>query len=119
MKRIVAVAGLMGAFWWFGGIASASQAVAVASSTVTAPASDPLSQGLWWLYQLQYKKAHSLFEEYSRTHPKDPAGYFYMTATDWWQLAQEFDHKLPEVEKRLETDYQQTVKIGKEMLGSA
>src|SRR4051812_12755178 len=54
---------------------------------------DEISQGLWWLYHLDYERAHSLFATYAQNHSSDPAGYFYMTATDWWQLAQQFDMK--------------------------
>jgi len=83
------------------------------------PPGDSLSQGLWWLYQLQYEKARALFDDYAHSHPKDAAGYFYKTATDWWQLAQQFEFKLPKIEERLEQDYQDTVRVGKAQLENA
>lgn len=83
------------------------------------PAGDAIRQGLWWLYQLKYEKAHELFNQYCQEHPKDPSGYFYKTAADWWQLAQQFDFVLPEVEKRLDEDFQQTVAAAKELMDSA
>jgi tetratricopeptide (TPR) repeat protein len=83
------------------------------------PPGDALSQGLWWLYQLQYEKAHQVFDAYTQDHPKDSAGYFYETATDWWQLAQDFDFKLPAIEKRLEEDYQKTVAVAEVQLKEA
>ena len=51
-----------------------------------------------------------------RKIPKDPAGYFYKTAADWWQLAQQFDRQLPEIEQRMETDYQDTVRVANALL---
>ncbi len=83
------------------------------------PEGDKISQGLWWLYQLQYEQAHQLFEDYTKENPKDPSGYFYKTATDWWQLAQEFDYPLPEIQARLEADYQETIKVAKALMSSA
>ncbi len=82
------------------------------------PSGSALEQGLWWLYHLDYAKARELFNQYTTTHPKDPAGYFYKTAADWWQLAQQFDADLPEVRKRLEEDYQATVKVAGELMHS-
>src|SRR5258706_6165599 len=70
------------------------------------PTGDALDQGLWWLYQLQYGKARKLFDQYATSHPTDPTGYFYKTAADWWELAQEMDRPLPEVADRLIEDYQ-------------
>jgi tetratricopeptide (TPR) repeat protein len=75
------------------------------------PTGTALEQGLWWLYHLKYEEARQLFERYTAQNPKDPAGYFYKTAADWWQLAQQFDKKLPEIEKRLEADFQDTVRV--------
>ncbi|MFA5974621.1 MAG: tetratricopeptide repeat protein [Elusimicrobiota bacterium] len=89
------------------------------SSQTAPPPGDPLSQGLWWLYQLQYERARQLFDGYCRTYPQDPAGYFYKTATDWWQLAQQFDYKLPEIERRLEDDYQDTARVSRAYLETA
>src|SRR5437762_9108718 len=74
------------------------------SSAPDQPAGNALEQGLWWLYHLQYDKARELFSQYAELNPKDPAGYFYKTAADWWQLAQEFDQQLPEVVKHLDED---------------
>ena len=76
------------------------------------PPGDKLSQGLWWLYQLQYEKARENFDAYAKENPADPAGYFYKSATDWWQLAQNFDYPLPEIRARLEQDYQDTIRVG-------
>ncbi len=52
-----------------------------------------------------------MFSEFSAEHPADPTGYFYKTATDWWQLAQEFDVKHPTIEQRLDRDYKKTVSV--------
>ncbi len=83
------------------------------------PPGDGLSRGLWWLYHLKYEKAHQIFNQYCQEHPKDPSGYFYKTATDWWQLAQQFDFDLPEIEKRLEVDFEQTVAAAEDLMDSA
>ncbi len=83
------------------------------------PTGDSLSEGLWWLYQLKYDRARELFERYADERPTDAAGPFYMTATDWWQLAQEFDMKLPKIEERLAKDYERTVVAGKAQLAHA
>ena len=83
------------------------------------PSSDKLSQGLWWLYQLQYDKARRLFNQHILDDPKNPDGYFYKAATDWWQLAQEFDFSLPDVEKRFEADYQDTVRVARNQLNTS
>src|SRR5258708_945273 len=82
------------------------------------PTGPPLEQGLWWLYHLQYEKARQMFTEYTAAHPHDPSGYFYKTAADWWQLAQQFDRKLREVEARLGRDYQDTVRVADAILSS-
>jgi tetratricopeptide (TPR) repeat protein len=83
------------------------------------PTGTALEQGLWWLYQLQYEHARKLFEQYSTANPKDPAGYFYKTAADWWQLAQEMDQPLPDIADRLITDYQDTVHVAGVILSSS
>src|SRR5205814_915558 len=82
------------------------------------PPGTALEQGLWWLYHLQYDKARELFSQYAESNPKDPAGYFYKTAADWWQLAQEFDQQLPDVVKHLDEDYQATVQVADALLDS-
>lgn len=82
------------------------------------PSGTALEQGLWWLYHLEYSKARELFDQYTSAHPQDPSGYFYKTAADWWQLAQQFDADLPEVRQRLEEDYQATVKVADELMHS-
>lgn len=79
----------------------------------TPPPGDQISQGLWWLYHLKYDKARELFSDYNKTHPNDPCGYFYQTATQWWHLAQEFDYKLPDVQSQFENDYESTVRTAK------
>jgi hypothetical protein len=94
-------------------------APSTATHTSSAPAGDDISQGLWWLYQLDYERAHSLFAAHAKTYPDDPAGYFYEAATDWWQLAQEFDYKLPAIEARFETDYREAVAHGRQALKEA
>jgi tetratricopeptide (TPR) repeat protein len=82
------------------------------------PSGTALDQGLWWLYHLQYDQARKKFDEYTAANPKDPAGYFYKTASDWWQLAQQFDKDLPEIVERMEKDYQDTVRVAQELLDS-
>jgi len=83
------------------------------------PAGDPLSQGLWWLYHARYAKAEELFDQYCQAHPKDPAGYFYKTANNWWELAQKLDYELPGVEKRFEENYQKTVQVAEALADAA
>jgi tetratricopeptide (TPR) repeat protein len=82
------------------------------------PSGTALEQGLWWLYHLQYDQARKLFIQHTEANPKDPAGYFYKTAADWWQLAQQFDKDLPDIRARLEKDYQATVQVAEELLKS-
>src|ERR1019366_8283113 len=84
-----------------------------------APAGDALSQGLWWLYHARYAKAEELFDHYCQAQPKDPAGYFYKTANNWWELAQKLDYELPDVEKRFEENYQKTIEVAQAMNDSA
>ncbi|OGR93019.1 MAG: hypothetical protein A2992_04580 [Elusimicrobia bacterium RIFCSPLOWO2_01_FULL_59_12] len=82
------------------------------------PTGTPLEQGLWWLYHLKYDEARELFEQYIAAHPKEPAGYFYKTAADWWQLAQQFDTDLPAIRDRLEQDYLATVRVAEDLMRS-
>lgn len=77
------------------------------------PTNDPIEQGLWWLYQWQYDKARDVFAEYAKQHPDDPAGFFYITATDWWQLAQQLDYKQPDLEAQLERDYEKAAAVAR------
>jgi len=79
----------------------------------------PLDQGLWWLYHGRFDKAEKHFDQYCQDHPKDPAGYFYKTATNWWELAQKLDYDLPEVQKRFEENYQKTLEVAKAMSDGA
>jgi len=44
------------------------------------------------------------FDAYIKAHPDDPAGYFYLTAVDWWHLAQDIEYNLPDVREQLEAD---------------
>src|SRR5438445_2242053 len=81
-------------------------------------AREALDQGLWWLYHLQYDKARASFDTYIKSHPKDPAGYFYLTAVDWWHLAQDIEYDLPEIRKQLEDDSQQTIRVAQELYDS-
>ncbi len=83
-----------------------------AQKSISPPsAEDPLSQGLWWLYHLQYDRARAAFEGYAKTNPSEPAGFFYQTATDWWQLAQDFELNQPDIVQRFEKDSQQTIRV--------
>jgi tetratricopeptide (TPR) repeat protein len=91
-------------------------AASFAQTPQLTPTGTALEQGLWWLYHLQYDQARKLFTEYTTAHPNDPAGYFYKTAADWWQLAQQFDQDLPEVRQRLDDDFQATVKVAENLL---
>jgi tetratricopeptide (TPR) repeat protein len=70
---------------------------------------DAISQGLWWLYQLQYDKAYAIFDQYTQDHPEDAAGYFYKSGTDWWHLAQQFDYALPKVQARFYENVARTI----------
>ena len=96
--------------------------VAVSTATVSGiqeapPAqADPITQGLWWLYHQQYAKAREVFSSVAQADPQDPAGPFYKTATDWWELAQDFDLKMPAVEKRFAADAEETVKRAQAIL---
>ena len=83
------------------------------------PAGSPLDQGLWWLYQLQYDKALASFDLYIAAHPKDPSGYFYKTATDWWHLAQEFEYDLPDIKKRFLENSEKTIEVARAMHDSS
>jgi tetratricopeptide (TPR) repeat protein len=86
----------------------------VLSSPVGAHEPSPeahLDHGLWWLYHLQYDKARADFDQYIASHPKDPEGYFYRTATNWWHLAQEFEYQLPVVQKQFLTDADKTIAV--------
>lgn len=73
------------------------------------PAGDRLSQGLWWLYHVQYDKARATIEDYVHAHPSDPLGYFYETAVDWWELAQDMDAHHVALEKKFEHHFDLTV----------
>ncbi len=83
------------------------------------PESDPLKQGLWWLYHIQYDKAYTAFDRHTAAHPEDPAGPFYKTAVSWWHLAQNLDEPMPEVEARMEKDYQETLRVAKALFTSS
>jgi len=82
------------------------------------PSNDWVAQGLWWLYQLRYQKARESFGNYIQHNPHDPAGYFYRAATDWWELAQNFDQDLPSIRRNFAKDYQKTLALTKPLLKS-
>ena len=82
------------------------------------PSGSGIDQGLWWLYHLQYDKALANFDLYIASNPKDPTGYFYRTATNWWHLAQEFEYQLPDVQKQFETDAQKTIEVAQALVQS-
>ncbi len=83
------------------------------------PSGNSLDQGLWWLYQLQYDKALASFDSYIASHPDDPVGYFYKTATDWWHLAQEFEYPLPDIRKRFLEESEKTIAVAKALEASS
>lgn len=105
-------------------VAVSSTSVTKTSTTNTAaepplqpPAeADPISQGLWWLYNQQYDKARAIFAARAAATPKDPQGPFYEAATDWWQLAQTFDVAQPALEKRFAADTKETVRRAQAVL---
>jgi hypothetical protein len=88
---------------------SSSPSGVAVKNTEGPPKGDAIAQGLWWLYHLQYAHARQIFSQAARENPADPAGSFYKTATDWWELAQDFDLKLPDVERRFFADAKETV----------
>ena len=88
-------------------------------STGVARAEDSLDQGLWWLYHLQYDKARTNFDAYIKSHPEDPAGYFYLTAIDWWHLAQDIEYNLPQIQEQLEEDSQHTIAVAEKLYDSS
>jgi tetratricopeptide (TPR) repeat protein len=95
---------------------------AKASATADGPqmgAEGSLDKGLWWLYQLQYDKARAEFDVSIKTHPKDPAGYFYLTAVDWWHLAQDIEYDLPEVRQQLAVDSARTIEVADALYDTA
>jgi hypothetical protein len=112
MKRIYT---LLCGFLLFAGLPTTTGATPPVQLNPTGTA---LDQGLWWLYHLRYDDARRLFDQYAHENPKDPTGYFYKTASDWWQLAQQFDRRLPEIEERLEKDYQDTMRVADALLES-
>jgi tetratricopeptide (TPR) repeat protein len=81
-------------------------------------AQDAIDEGLGWLYHLQYDKARERFETFIRLHPEDPAGYFYLTATHWWQLAQNIEYQLPDVQAALEKNVHKTITVAKKLYES-
>jgi len=89
--------------------------LAAASVPAESPENDPLGQGLWWLYHARYDRAEEHFDQYTKAHPKDPAGYFYKTANNWWELAQKFDYDLPDVKQRFEENYEKTIEVARAM----
>lgn len=89
------------------------------SQDLPAGRQDLLDRGLWWLYHARYHQADELFDQYCHAHPKDPAGYFYKTANNWWELAQKLDFKLPDVEKQFEQNYEKTEEVAQAMADSA
>lgn len=97
-------------------------AIALSLLTLSAAplrAEDTLEKGLWWLYHLQYDKARDQFDGYVHAHPDDPAGYFYLTATSWWHLAQNIEYDLPQVQAKLEADSLKTIEVAKELYDSS
>lgn len=74
--------------------------VAMAQEAPRPPDTEPLASGLWWLYHLQYDRAHQEFDRHIAQNPDDPAGYFYKSATDWWHLAQEFEMDRADLQER-------------------
>jgi len=90
-----------------------------AAAMAAEPPQESLAQGLWWLYHARYNKADSYFDAYCKAHPKDPAGFFYKTANNWWELAQKLEYSLPDVEKRFEENYEKTIAVAEALANSA
>ena len=84
-----------------------------------AQAEDRLDKGLWWIYHLQYDKARAELNAYTQSHPEDPAGYFYLTAVDWWHLAQDIEYDLPEIRRQLEEDANRTIAVADKLYESS
>ncbi len=82
-------------------------------------AEDALDKGLWWLYHAQYDKARESIAVHIQDHPKDPAGYFYLTAVDWWHLAQEIEYTYPEIQARMKENSQKTIETAERLFASS
>lgn len=74
---------------------------------------DHLEEGQRSLYHLNYDDAKKNFELYIDANPKDPLGYFYKTALDWWRLAEDLEVSLPTIEKQFEEDANETIKVSR------
>src|SRR5262245_24617098 len=92
--------------------------IALLFTSPTLRAENTLDKGLWWLYHAQYDKARESIGEHINEHPEDPAGYFYLTAVDWWHLAQEAEYDFPEMQARLKENAHKTMALAEKIYDS-
>lgn len=83
------------------------------------PYDHDIHQGLRWLYHSQYDQARAIFAQVSRRYPEDPAGDFFLAATDWWQLAENLDHPPSQIEALLEEHCARTIQRAQATLKAA
>ncbi|MBI3291572.1 MAG: tetratricopeptide repeat protein [Elusimicrobia bacterium] len=68
-----------------------------------------IRQGLYWIYHSQYDQARAVFSRISEQYPEDPAGDFFLSAADWWQLAEDLDRPSQQIEELLEEHCSRTI----------
>src|SRR5262245_9152971 len=80
------------------------------------PSGNDVDQALWWLYHLQYTKARESIDAHVAAQPEDPTGYFYRTAFDWWELAQDLENTDGDLKKKFENDFNDTIQVAQKYL---
>lgn len=50
-----------------------------------------IQRGIDHIYNIEFRKADSLFTEVIRNRPDHPAGYFFRAMVVWWQILTDFD----------------------------
>ena len=50
-----------------------------------------IQRGIDHIYNIEFRKADSLFSEVIRKRPDHPAGYFFRAMVVWWQILTDFD----------------------------
>jgi len=49
-------------------------------------------QGIEYIYNLEFEKADTIFEELAHIRPTHPAGHFFLAMVDWWRIMIEVEN---------------------------
>jgi tetratricopeptide (TPR) repeat protein len=57
------------------------------------PQEENALKGIDHIYHLKFDSASLIFNDYIRSNPKDPAGYFFLALIDWWKINMDKDNE--------------------------